>query len=896
MMRLRTGCSCCGGSPHQRVFLADATAPEVAVKRDPTGTQAIRVKFRHEVEGRFRALKRLITQAVAERDVLGLGAVSVGSILSASLMRPLTPHMQPLGAAPAANKVLAFQNWVDEALRQTLLGENGGHWVLPYLRMAYMVGYQRAQAIVRTPVRPDLDQVDVMHRLAVVELQGTMEVISQRAVRMVGDGLTRKLRPFVISRGVNQMVDKEYEKRGRLLANTFPVRAHAEATLDTFEAAGLTRVGILPEWKPTIKIPPLKITDARRKPSGDYLVNILTAGDDDVCDECQDIAADAPYEIGEARGLIPAHPNCRCAFVPFFDARFAEADALPVRDEWREEDHPRDDIGRFGEGGGAAAISGGGSDTRITSAEVDELWEDYDQAALIKEVSAGGTVRVGDTTNAGETVTEEMLAKVKAAAKLLQEQAESTVSKHKEVWRGLALPAGTDVSKTFKGNSVVEMRGLTATSSVKALAQKYADPQYIGEDDGQRVLLRIERKGNVIGVDRNTGLLGAAETVLPHGAKYRVSGTYQDGQFTVVRLYDNGKLNTVKKKTKDAFDPDQPRDDHGRWTSGGGGGISAEGQRTSTEIHEISKHMKGTSPERKGFRAEAAAATTPEERLAAHEKVVASFVKQRDRLAKNGKDIAEVSFKIKNYVQKYGIEMPPPPSVVVAPPPPPVIKVPPSALPPEPPPAIKPPPSSATPPAGPKVGKPGGTGRPKVYGGDDPDVYSKRSVAGREALAGVNAIPAEHAAVIKNVQVSIVPEIKIEGRQGSFSGVFRSRGTRAVGIEVGMQTTVGGRTYPVMDIAGTTVHELAHALDHAYDWKLNKRIASTAFEEVQKMSDRERVNASYWVDGGPVELFAELYNLEYNPRKSSSSARPFGMSNQRARDVFEKSLRIIREL
>jgi hypothetical protein len=49
---------------------------------------------------------------------------------------------------------------------------------------------------------------------------------------------------------------------------------------------------------------------------GGNLVNIVTAGDDDVCDECQDISDEGPYSLDEAEGLIPAHPNCRCAFAP----------------------------------------------------------------------------------------------------------------------------------------------------------------------------------------------------------------------------------------------------------------------------------------------------------------------------------------------------------------------------------------------------------------------------------------------------------------------------------------------------------------------------------------------------------------------------------------------------
>lgn len=45
-------------------------------------------------------------------------------------------------------------------------------------------------------------------------------------------------------------------------------------------------------------------------------VDVVTAGDDLVCQECEDIEAEGPYTIDEARSLIPAHPRCRCAFAP----------------------------------------------------------------------------------------------------------------------------------------------------------------------------------------------------------------------------------------------------------------------------------------------------------------------------------------------------------------------------------------------------------------------------------------------------------------------------------------------------------------------------------------------------------------------------------------------------
>ena len=52
-------------------------------------------------------------------------------------------------------------------------------------------------------------------------------------------------------------------------------------------------------------------------------VNVLTAGDELVCIECQDISEQGPYALDEAEGMIPAHPNCRCSFIPADDMRFA---------------------------------------------------------------------------------------------------------------------------------------------------------------------------------------------------------------------------------------------------------------------------------------------------------------------------------------------------------------------------------------------------------------------------------------------------------------------------------------------------------------------------------------------------------------------------------------------
>lgn len=46
---------------------------------------------------------------------------------------------------------------------------------------------------------------------------------------------------------------------------------------------------------------------------GVYKVNIVTAGDDHVCDDCIEIEKNNPYPIEEAMELLPVHPDCRCS-------------------------------------------------------------------------------------------------------------------------------------------------------------------------------------------------------------------------------------------------------------------------------------------------------------------------------------------------------------------------------------------------------------------------------------------------------------------------------------------------------------------------------------------------------------------------------------------------------
>jgi hypothetical protein len=111
------------------------------------------------------------------------------------------------------------------------------------------------------------------------------------------------------------------------------VRAVNAGKLVAYKDQGVKQVGVNPEWMPVphlhdaAKKTKKKKAPAKRRRKGSFddpmLVNVLTAGDDKVCDDCSDIAEEGPYDIDKAQELIPSHPNCRCTFVPFDDNRYA---------------------------------------------------------------------------------------------------------------------------------------------------------------------------------------------------------------------------------------------------------------------------------------------------------------------------------------------------------------------------------------------------------------------------------------------------------------------------------------------------------------------------------------------------------------------------------------------
>lgn len=222
--------------------------------------------------------------------------------------------------------------------------------------------------------------------------------------------------------------------------------------------------------------------------------------------------------------------------------------------DWDEEDHPRDESGKFSEGDGSG----------FSEIELIDTWFEAETGSLLSMLEAGEDI----TYDAfGEKLSAEDKTKYKAMGQEIQNRAQKN-SNYKQVWRGMSL-SEKDIKDIFKHNKIWESPRLASGSTKREIADIYtADP--IGNPDDPKipVLLRIESVDGVRGWDRPESSFGEGvkrsegekghEVVLPRGAKYRVVGKYKEGDTTIIRLYDKGVLNKAIRLNKSADIPSTP--------------------------------------------------------------------------------------------------------------------------------------------------------------------------------------------------------------------------------------------------------------------------------------------------------------------------------------------------
>ena len=347
--------------------------------RDPTQTIKLRKAFRATAKMRLRQWRSQMRNAVLEHNILGFS-------------RGPSFH-------PPQVRLQAFSSWLNGVGGQILLGTD---WARPYIERAWRVG--EAKAIRETGRGAGPDRSEMIAALARVEIEGILGVTSQQVAREAAKVIVRGTPKQRAIRQLFSVFDKLAQPRLVVMCDVLSIKAYNEAKLSSYVASGIRRVGIQAESLPGGRHSHIDAADAAERPAvhelesaghlvtgvveelekleaqaeEEQLVGILTAGDDKVCQLCEDWAEDSPYEIEEVRDVYPLHPRCRCAVYPWEDLRF-KGDSF--EDKYNP-DQPRDPAGVSTGGqwtaGAAGELWGGVSHEQTVSSK---------QQAAVKELA-----------------------------------------------------------------------------------------------------------------------------------------------------------------------------------------------------------------------------------------------------------------------------------------------------------------------------------------------------------------------------------------------------------------------------------------------------------------------------------------------------------------------------
>lgn len=118
------------------------------------------------------------------------------------------------------------------------------------------------------------------------DLEGVTDATATKLTRVLADGLVQGQHPKVIAKAITSEIGKTKYQAFRI-ARTEIIRAHAHGQLDAFKAMGVDKVGVAVEWATAL-------------------------GACELCSAMEGVV----LSVDESYGMIPRHPQCRCAFKP----------------------------------------------------------------------------------------------------------------------------------------------------------------------------------------------------------------------------------------------------------------------------------------------------------------------------------------------------------------------------------------------------------------------------------------------------------------------------------------------------------------------------------------------------------------------------------------------------
>lgn len=209
---------------------------------------------------------------------------------------------------PSHERLERFASFSRDVSRRAFNVQSVGSQLLHavYLR-GYRLAYKERRA--SSPPDPPTSASSLYKQQLMSEVRGAVEASLQNMTREVALGVTSGDRTTKIYHRVLNVIRKVMMPRLATSGHTLITQAFNHGKLDAYEKLGVKRVGVIAESRS-----PLRTADARHFHDRD--VAIMTAGDDLVCEICEELEGEV-YTLSEARSLIPAHPNCRCTLIAY---------------------------------------------------------------------------------------------------------------------------------------------------------------------------------------------------------------------------------------------------------------------------------------------------------------------------------------------------------------------------------------------------------------------------------------------------------------------------------------------------------------------------------------------------------------------------------------------------
>jgi len=277
---------------------------------DPSRTYSLRMRYVRDIRRRLRWLDKELWNLIVTLDAFGLEETQPFQL---SAHHNVIRHQYKFLTNP--QKVKQFRAWLTQQVDAGVLGvdlpTSKDAWTATYVDSAYRKGMMRSYTDVHKAdlavspawyggskeqflksafLQPEmLSKIEMLYERAFENMKGLTDTMKGQLGRILADGVAHGQGAKKVAREMRKSITLLSRGRASTIARTEIVYAHAEGQLDSFELLGVEEVSAKVEWS--------------------------TAGDDRVCVACEDQEGEV-YKVKDAHGLIPHHPNGRCAWIP----------------------------------------------------------------------------------------------------------------------------------------------------------------------------------------------------------------------------------------------------------------------------------------------------------------------------------------------------------------------------------------------------------------------------------------------------------------------------------------------------------------------------------------------------------------------------------------------------